>query len=260
MTNQLKVALLQTNTIWEKRKQNRERLSQKIDEIHQDFQLLVLTETFTTGFSMKPEGLAEAMDGKTVQWMQSIAFEKQCAVTGSLIIEESGNYYNRLLFVHPDKTIEYYNKRHLFSLAGEDKVFVAGKEKLIVDYLGWKICPMVCYDLRFPVWSRNTENIDVLLYVANWPKPRILAWDTLLKARAIENMCYSIGVNRIGEDPEQNEYTGNSAVYDVLGNPISNIKPNREQTEIVTLDKNHITYYRNKLGFLNDKDDFSLAK
>ena len=260
MTNQLKVALLQTNTVWEKRKQNRKRLSQKIDEIQQDFQLLVLPETFTTGFSMKPEGLAETMDGKTVQWMQEIATEKQSAITGSLIIEEDGNYYNRLLFIHPDGSIEYYNKRHLFSLAGEDKVFTAGKEKLIVDYLGWKISPMVCYDLRFPVWSRNTENIDILLYVANWPKPRILAWDTLLKARAIENMCYSIGVNRIGEDPEQNEYIGNSAVYDVLGNAISNIKSNREQTEVVILDKNHITYYRNKLSFLNDRDDFNLIK
>lgn len=258
MTNQLKVALLQTNTVWEKRKQNRKRLTQKIDEIQQDFQLLVLSETFTTGFSMTPEGLAESMDGKTVHWMQEIATQKQSAVTGSLIIEENGNFYNRLLFVFPDGTLEHYDKRHLFSLAGEDKVFTAGKEKLIIDYLGWKICPLVCYDLRFPVWSRNTEDIDLLLYVANWPKPRILAWDVLLKARAIENMCYSIGVNRIGEDPEQNEYTGNSAVYDVLGNAVSNIKPNREALEIVTLDKSHITYYRNKLSFLEDRDHFSL--
>lgn len=258
MADQLKIALVQPNTIWEKRKQNRERLAQKINDIQQDFQLLVLPETFTTGFSMKPENLAETMAGKTVQWMQEIARDKESAVTGSIIIEEAGNYYNRLLFVHPDGTIEHYDKHHLFSLAGEDKVFTAGKEKLIVNYLGWKICPLICYDLRFPVWARNTETVDVLLYVANWPKPRILAWDTLLKARAIENMCYCLGVNRVGEDPEQNEFSGNTAAYDVLGNPISNMKPNREQLEVVTLDKNHIAYYRNKLGFLKDRDSFSL--
>ena len=258
MPDQLKVALVQSNTVWEKRKQNRERLSLKIDEIQQSYDLIVLPETFTTGFSMKPDGLAETMEGKTVQWMREVASGKGCAITGSLIIEEKGKYYNRLLFVHPNGNIQHYDKRHLFSLAGEDKVFTKGSEKLIIDYLDWKICPLICYDLRFPVWARNTEDIDALIYVANWPKPRILAWDTLLKARAIENLCYCIGVNRVGEDPEQNEYVGNSAIYDVLGNPVSNIKPNREQTEVVTLDKNHISFYRNKLSFLKDKDDFNL--
>ena len=258
MPDQLKVALVQSNTVWEKRKQNRERLSLKIDEIQQSYDLIVLPETFTTGFSMKPDGLAETMEGKTVQWMREVASGKGCAITGSLIIEEKGKYYNRLLFVHPNGNIQHYDKRHLFSLAGEDKVFTKGSEKLIIDYLDWKICPLICYDLRFPVWARNTEDIDALIYVANWPKPRILAWDTLLKARAIENLCYCIGVNRVGEDPEQNEYVGNSAIYDVLGNPVSNIKPNREQTEVVTLDKSHISFYRNKLSFLKDKDDFNL--
>jgi len=259
MQDQLKVALIQPNTVWEKRKQNRENLTQKINEVQQEFQLLVLPETFNTGFSMKPEEIAETMDGKTVQWMQSVAVEKQSAVVGSLIIEENKKYYNRLLFVYPSGEIKHYNKRHLFSLSGEDKVFAKGNEKLIVDYLGWKICPFVCYDLRFPVWSRSTENVDLLIYVANWPKARILAWDVLLKARAIENLCYCIGVNRVGEDLDQNEFTGNSAAYDVLGNSISNMKPSREQVEVVTLDKNHISYYRNKLRFLEDKDRFSLT-
>lgn len=258
MQDQLKVALIQPNTVWEKRKQNRENLTQKINEIQQEFQLLVLPETFNTGFSMKPEEIAETMDGKTVQWMQSIAAEKQSAVVGSLIIEENKKYYNRLLFVYPSGEIKYYNKRHLFSLSGEDKVFTKGNEKLIVDYLGWKICPFICYDLRFPVWSRSAEDVDLLIYVANWPKPRILAWDVLLKARAIENLCYCIGVNRVGEDLDQNEFTGNSAAYDVLGNSISNLKPSREQVEVVSLDKNHISYYRNKLRFLEDRDLFSL--
>ena len=258
MQDQLKVALIQPNTVWEKRKQNRENLAQKINEIQQEFQLLVLPETFNTGFSMKTEGIAETMDGKTVQWMQSIAIEKQSAVVGSLIIEENKKYYNRLLFVYPSGEIKYYNKRHLFSLSGEDKVFTKGNEKLIVDYLGWKICPFICYDLRFPVWSRSSEDVDLLIYVANWPKPRILAWDVLLKARAIENLCYCIGVNRVGEDLDQNEFTGNSAAYDVLGNSVSNIKPSREQVEVVSLDKSHISYYRNKLRFLEDRDKFNL--
>ena len=217
-----------------------------------------MPETFNTGFSMKTEGIAETMDGKTVQWMQSIAIEKQSAVVGSLIIEENKKYYNRLLFVYPSGEIKYYNKRHLFSLSGEDKVFTKGNEKLIVDYLGWKICPFICYDLRFPVWSRSSEDVDLLIYVANWPKPRILAWDVLLKARAIENLCYCIGVNRVGEDLDQNEFTGNSAAYDVLGNSVSNIKPSREQVEVVSLDKSHISYYRNKLRFLEDRDKFNL--
>ena len=259
MNTQLKIALIQSNTVWENPQENSKRYSQKINEIQGDYNLLILPETFTTGFSMKPEKLAETMNGETVQWMQEIALEKQSAITGSVIIEEDGKFYNRLIFVYPNGKLQYYDKRHLFSLAGEDKVFTAGKEKLIIDYLDWKLCPLICYDLRFPVWARNTEEIDALIYVANWPKPRILAWDTLLKARAIENLCYCIGVNRIGEDPEQNEYTGNTAAYDVLGNAISKIKPNREQTEVVTLEKNHIAYYRNKLSFLEDKDNFSLT-
>lgn len=258
MQEQLKVALIQPNTVWEKRKQNRENLALKIGEIQQNFQLLVLPETFSTGFSMKPESVAEPMDGKSVEWMQSIASGRNCAVVGSLIIEENKKYYNRLLFVHPSGKIQYYDKRHLFSLAGEDNVFSAGKERLVVDYLGWKICPLVCYDLRFPVWSRNTENIDLLIYVANWPKARIQAWDTLLKARAIENLCYCVGVNRVGEDIDQNEYTGNSAVYDVLGNSITNMKSGREQVEVASLDKSHIAYYRKKLRFLDDMDQFNL--
>jgi predicted amidohydrolase len=259
MTNQLKVAFIQPNTVWESPKQNRKNISNKFSEIKENVDLLILPETFSTGFSMKPKDLAESMDGKTVLWMQQIAIEKNIAVTGSLIIEEENKYYNRLLFVFPDGSIQYYNKRHLFSLAGEDKVFTGGDKKLIIEYKDWKICAMICYDLRFPVWSRNTENFDVLIYVANWPKPRIFAWDTLLKARAIENMCYCIGVNRVGEDVNQNEYTGNSAVYDVLGNAISTIKTGKEHLEVVTLDKKHIEYYRNKLNFLLDKDTFNLT-
>ena len=153
-----------------------------------------------------------------------------------------------------------YNKRHTFTLVGEQKVFTAGNKKVIVDYKGWKICPLICYDLRFPVWARNTEDYDVLLYVANWPKPRILAWDALLKARAIENMSYCIGVNRVGIDGVNAEYNGHSAAYDVLGNRITSIEFSKEQIEVITLEKKHISAYRNMLKFLDDKDTFNLIK
>ncbi|HZW62717.1 MAG TPA: nitrilase family protein [Flavobacteriaceae bacterium] len=260
MTNVLKVAFIQPNTVWEKPKKNRKHITEKLDELGENIDLLVLPETFTTGFTMQPQAVAESMEGKSVSWMKELATTRDMAVTGSLIIEENGKFFNRLLFVYPDGTITPYNKRHSFSLAGEDKVFTAGDKKVVVEYKGWKICPMVCYDLRFPVWSRNAENFDVLLYVANWPKPRIQAWDTLLKARAIENMCYCIGVNRVGEDAEQNEYSGNSAVYDVLGNPISAVKTGKEHAEVVALDKKHLAFYRSKLKFLEDRDHFILKE
>ncbi|MBP0904804.1 amidohydrolase [Mariniflexile gromovii] len=258
MQDQLKVALIQSNLVWENPKQNRKNFEEKMESISNGVDVIVLPEMFSTGFTMKPEQVAETMDGKTVVWMQNQALKTGAAIVGSLVISEAGNYYNRLLFVEPSGNITIYDKRHTFTLAGEDKVYTAGKQKVIIDYKGWKICPMVCYDLRFPVWARNVENYDVLLYVANWPKARILAWDTLLKARAIENMSYVVGVNRVGLDGTQIEYSGNSAVYDVLGTDISAIRPNKEQIDVVSLERNHINFYRNKLKFLDDKDAFSL--
>ncbi|PKQ44895.1 amidohydrolase [Confluentibacter flavum] len=258
MEDKLKVAIIQSNLVWENPKQNRENFSEKIETIHDIIDVIVLPEMFATGFTMNASGVAENMDGKTVEWMQKIASETNAAIIGSLIISEDNKYYNRLLFVEPSGTITYYDKRHTFTLAGENKVYASGTKKLIIDYKGWKICPLICYDLRFPVWARNTENYDALIYVANWPKPRILAWDTLLKARAIENMSYCIGVNRVGEDKDYNEYCGHSAVYDVLGNNITPIKPNKEHIEVVTLERSHINFYRNKLRFLDDRDMFTV--
>lgn len=257
MQDQLKIAFIQTDLAWENPKKNRKNFSEKFKNIG-DPDVIVLPEMFSTGFTMHAQNVAETMEGKTVTWMQKKALKTGAAIVGSLIILENENYYNRLLFVEPTGTISTYDKRHTFTLAGEDKVFTSGSEKVIITYKGWKICPLVCYDLRFPVWARNVENYDALIYVANWPKARILAWDTLLKARAIENVCYVIGVNRIGVDASENEYSGNSAIYDVLGNAITSIKPNKEQIEIATLDRNHIHYYRNKLKFLHDKDAFTL--
>jgi len=259
MQDTLKIAIIQSELAWENPKQNRDNFKDKIETITAKVDLIVLPEMFTTGFTMNASEHAETMDGKSVAWMQKMATLKNSAIVGSIIIKENGNYYNRLLFIHPDGNIETYDKRHTFTLAGEDKVYASGKAKLIVTYKGWKICPMVCYDLRFPVWARNAEDYDVLIYVANWPKPRIHAWDTLLMARGIENMCYCIGVNRVGVDKLENEYCGHSAIYDILGNNITPIRPNKEHIEMVTLERNHINFYRNKLKFLNDKDVFTLS-
>tara|TARA_R110000868_G_scaffold37619_1_gene132824 strand:- start:4579 stop:5358 length:780 start_codon:yes stop_codon:yes gene_type:complete len=259
MQDQLVIALVQTDLIWENPKQNQKNIAEKIESIIQQVDIIVLPEMFTTGFTMNAKSVAESMDGKTLSWMQKTALKTNAAIVGSLIILEENNYFNRLVFVEPSGRIQTYDKRHTFTLAKEDTVYAAGAKRLIIEYKGWKICPLVCYDLRFPVWARNTEDYDVLMYVANWPKPRILAWDTLLKARAIENMSYCIGVNRVGLDEPQNEYCGHSAAYDILGNELTAFKPNREQIEMVTLERNHINFYRNKLKFLDDRDTFTIV-
>jgi len=258
MQNQLKVALIQSNLVWENPIQNRINLRDKIETISEAVDLIVLPEMFTTGFTMNPEDLAESMDGVTVKWMMHIAKEKKSAIIGSCIIKENEKFYNRLLCVEPNGKVNSYDKKHTFTLAGEHKIYDAGKQSLIVNYEGWKIKPLVCYDLRFPVWARNTEDYDVLLYVANWPKVRISAWDTLLKARAIENMSYCIGVNRVGMDANNYEYSGHSAAYDVLGNRLDTIPYDKEAIEIITLDKMQISKYREKLAFLKDRDAFNL--
>src|SRR5690606_26947134 len=192
MQDQLKVAIIQSDLVWENPEQNRKNFSEKIEMINGSVDLIVLPEMFTTGFTMNASLVAETMEGNTVAWMQKTASETHAAIVGSVIISEANKFYNRLLFVEPSGAITHYDKRHTFTLAGEDKVYASGTQKIIIDYKGWKICPLICYDLRFPVWARNTENYDALIYVGNWPKPRILAWDTLLKARAIENMSYCI--------------------------------------------------------------------
>ncbi|MFD2822770.1 amidohydrolase [Lacinutrix iliipiscaria] len=258
MQNELHIALIQSNLVWENPIQNRLNFSKKIDSISESIDVILLPEMFTTGFTMNASEVAETMQGETVKWMRAVAEKKDAALVGSIVISEDDKFYNRLLFVRPDGNISTYDKRHTFTLAGEDKVFKAGHKKLIVDYKGWRFCPLICYDLRFPVWARNVENYDVLFYVANWPKLRISAWDNLLKARAIENMSYCIGVNRVGIDAGNYEYSGNTAAYDVIGKKITNIALGKEQIEIVKLDKAHINKYREKLQFLNDKDDFNL--
>ena len=253
----MKVALIQLPLVWEDPKSNRVNIEQKINAIESGTDLIVLPEMFTTGFTMQPERVAETINGDTIQWMQSLAKSKNTAITGSLIIVEEEKYYNRFVFVFPTGEIQQYDKRHLFTLAGEDGVFTAGTSKVLIEYKGWKICPLICYDLRFPVFSRNTENYDLLIYVANWPKTRINAWDTLLQARAIENMSYTIGVNRLGVDDNNLEYVGHSQVADYLGNLV--IEPQTTEGVFITeLDKDSLHETRKKLNFLKYQDLFKL--
>jgi len=258
MSTQLHIAILQSDLVWENPVENRNNFTQKIAALKKEVDLVILPEMFTTGFSMNPKKLAEDMNGESVAWMQEIATKNDVAITGSIIIKEENVYYNRLLFVHPDGNIESYDKRHTFTLAGEDNVYAAGNVKVLVDYKGWKICPLICYDLRFPVWARNTNNYDLLIYVANWPTPRINAWKTLLKARAIENMSYCIGVNRVGIDANDYQYSGNSLAIDFLGEEMASVFENKEQTIHVTLQKELLLKTREKLQFLNDQDVFTI--
>lgn len=253
----MKIALIQTALSWENPIENRGLLDEKIGKVPLDIDLIVLPEMFSSGFTMNPKNVAETMEGEMVLWLKDVAKTKNCAITGSLVIEENGNYFNRLVFVFPNGEIQYYDKKHLFTLAGEDKIYTAGEDKLIVDYKGFKICPLICYDLRFPVFSRNVENYDILIYVANWPKPRINAWDILLKARAVENVSYVIGVNRIGLDDNNHEYVGHSQAIDFLGNYI--VEPYKtEDIFIIELSKEKMLETRSKLAFLNDKDAFKI--
>ncbi|MCK4561489.1 MAG: amidohydrolase [Flavobacteriaceae bacterium] len=258
MENNLKIALIQTDNIWENIPENLKSLSKKINTIHESVDIIVLPELFSTGFTMSAKPVAESMSGKAIHWMLEKASNKKSLIIGSLIISENKNIYNRLIVAFPNGEIKYYDKRHLFSFAGEEKVFSAGKKKLIFEYKGFKICPLICYDLRFPVWARNTEKIDLLIYIANWPNARISAWDTLLKARAIENLCYVIGVNRVGVDNNKLVYTGHSTVIDALGKIILEFKERQEDIKTTTLQKDQILDTRNKFHFLDDRDVFEI--
>ncbi len=257
MSNTLKITIIQSKLHWEDPEANRKMFSLKFQEIKEETDLIVLPEMFSTGFSMNAKKLAELQEGKTLQWMLSEAEKHRSAITGSIIIEEDNQFFNRQFFVFPDGNFKKYDKRHTFTFAGENKIYTGGTERLTVAYKGWKICPLICYDLRFPVWARNTEPYDVLIYGANWPEVRTLAWETLLRARAIENMAYCIGVNRVGTDGNGHEYVGQSAVYDVLGKQIS-LPSVGEFNQTLTLEKAHIKNNRDQYRFLDDMDDFQI--
>ena len=258
----LSVTLIQSNLHWENIPANLEMFSQEIKAIPET-DLIILPETFTTGFSMNPK-FAEPMDGSAVEWMRKTANEKACVICGSLMIQEEGRFYNRLVWMQPDGEWLTYDKRHLFCISDEPKFFTAGEERLIVELNGWKICPLICYDLRFPVWARcfdsaqhDTPLYDVLLYVANWPERRNVAWKTLLPARAIENQAYVIGVNRVGVDEKNISHTGDSMVIDALGKTLY-YKEQEEDIFTVELNYEELSRVREQLPFLNDADDFVL--
>lgn len=257
--SQLHIAMLQSITHWEDPSANRTMYDKKIKSLEQ-VHLVILPETFNTGFSMKAQQNAETMDGETVTWMKELAHEKNCILCGSVFIQEEEAIYNRLLWVLPTKQVGYYNKRHLFSLAKEHEHYTAGDQRVIAQVNGFKINLQVCYDLRFPVWSRqqHPDEFDVLLYVANWPEPRVEAWKTLLRARAIENQCYVLGVNRVGEDGHGMRYTGASSVIDPQGHVLVCKENGEEENILATLDKQRVAETRSTFPFLQDKDDFSI--
>jgi len=254
----LNITLIQPNIVWENKEANLAAYEQMIAAAPNK-EIVILPEMFSTGFSMAPEKLAEPMSGTSVQWMKDMAHRYRCIITGSLIIEEEGKYYNRLLWVQPDGKLGQYDKRHLFAYAGEDKHYSPGDTRLIAQVKGWKICLMVCYDLRFPVWARNYDAAyDVLIYVANWPERRSLAWKTLLQARAIENMSYVAGVNRVGDDGNGIHYNGDSSVFGPLG---EKLWQHGAETAVhtITLDKQKLDEARGHFPFLNDADKFMIV-
>lgn len=257
-SEQLHISLIQPDIVWEDKSANLEQYEKMISGISGNKHIVALPEMFSTGFSMAPERLAEPMDGKSVSWMGEMASKHRCIVTGSLIIADEGKYYNRMLWAQPDGNIGYYNKRHLFAYADEDKHYDRGESRFIASVNGWRINLLVCYDLRFPVWSRNQgDEYDVLLYVANWPEARSLAWRTLLQARAIENQCYVVGVNRVGVDGKGFNYIGESSVFGPLGEKIWQ-QQNEAICHTVSLERESLQKVREKLPFLNDADKFIL--
>lgn len=260
--SQLSIALVQTKLYWKDKVSNLAMLEEKLWEIDKGVDLIILPEMFPTGFSMDADELAEPMNLTVCKWMRQMASQKNATIAGSVIIQVDGKFYNRLLWVSPDGMIQHYDKRHLFRMANEDRFFSAGDRLPIFELKGWKICPQVCYDLRFPVWSRNRMidgrlAYDLVFYVASWPAARVSAWDALLPARAIENLSYSIGVNRVEEDGNGIAYNGHSAAYDFKGGQLEFLGEN-EKCSQVTLEAEALDSYREKFPAWMDSDGFSI--
>jgi omega-amidase len=255
----LNTLLVQAQLSWKDPARNREHLYSLVSAVPGDIDLVVLPETFTTGFLGDTDLPEEDMSGPTVQWMKRLAKQRGCAIAGSAVITEPPHRYNRLVFVTPDGTVSHYDKRHLFAFGGENKRYTQGNERVIVNYRGWRINLQVCYDLRFPVWCRNRNDYDLMLLVANWPSRRVLHWSVLLQARAIENQSWVIGVNRVGEDGNGMSYPGRSVVHDPLGNCLADLE-GVEQARIVPLDLAMVQKVRGDFPFQQDADDFVMAE
>lgn len=248
-------SVVQTHLVWEDVDANLEHFTQRLLNL-QGSDVIVLPEMFSTGFSMNPKLLAKEAGQKTLNWMLEQSQQMNSAIVGSTMFEENGQYFNRLFFVQPDGRVNKYDKRHLFTPGEETNHYSAGKERLVVEYKGWKICPLVCYDLRFPVFSRNDVDYDLLIYVANWPEKRSYAWQQLLKARAIENHCYVISCNRLGEDGNGIQYNGQSSIVNYLGEEIGFDK--KDNNFSFTLRKEPLLQSREQFPVLNDRDQFSI--
>jgi len=259
MNSHLRVTLVQTELAWQDPAANRRNLAAHFRGLAGHTDLVVLPEMFSTGFSMDAEALAEDMDGPTIGWMREHAAALGCVVTGSLNVRDAGACFNRLVWARPDGSLEHYDKRHLFRMASEQRHYAAGDRRLVVEVKGWRVCPMVCYDLRFPVWSRARDDYDLLLYVANWPQRRAHAWTTLLRARAIENLCYVIGVNRVGKDGNGATYVGDSVAVDFLGQSLSS-EGGGERVETAVLDLESLQAYRQSFPAQLDADRFEIIE
>jgi len=252
----LKITIIQPNIIWENIQSNLDKYAELISGI-ESTDVIILPEMFTTGFSMQPEILKEKMDGISVQWMKKTAKEKNASVVGSLIIEENGKTFNRAIWVFPDGKTEFYDKRHLYTMGQEHLHYTPGKEKTIVEFRGWRFCPLICYDLRFPVWSRNTENYDVLIYMANWPSPRHHVWKCLLTARAVENQSYCFGVNRTGTDGTELKYLGDSAMISPKG--FADFMGENENIKTFEISYSDLHDFRKSFPLLDDCDEFRIV-
>lgn len=261
----LRISLVQTTLHWENPGANRDMLAEKIHDLHGKTDLVILPEMFSTGFTMNAAAMAEPMDGLTMQWLVEQASKIQAGIAGSFICRENDRYFNRFVFMRPDGTFACYDKKHLFSLAGEQEYFTAGRKRVVIDWLGWRICPQICYDLRFPAWGRNVGNTeesskkdayDLLLYVANWPARRALHWKKLLSARAIENQSYVAGVNIVGTDGNGLTYSGDSTGVDFGGQILAHSGEGQEAIMTIALEKDALDLYRTQLPFLQDADVF----
>lgn len=256
----LRITLIQSTLHWENIDANLKMFAEKVSSIKEQTDLIILPEMFSTGFTMNNKPLAEKMDGKAVAWMKKAAKEKNCVITGSLIIEEGGMYFNRLIWMRADGSFETYDKRHLFRYANEQDHYTAGTKRLIVELNGWKVCPMICYDLRFPVWIRNqNKEYDLLIFVANWPERRNYPREALLLARAIENQAYVVGVNRVGKDGGDINHSGDSVVIDPQGQIIAKAKPNEEAILSATLSYSALEEWRKKFPAWMDADKFQIG-
>ena len=259
MMHPLKISIVQTDIAWENKQENLRMLREKLHALRGTTEIVVLPEMFSTGFTMKSRELAEPVCGITVRILKELAADFQLALCGSFICSERSNYYNRAFFITPEGEEFYYDKRHLFRMGNEAEYFSSGNNKLIISYRGWNICLLVCYDLRFPVWSRNVNNeYDLLIYVASWPQARRLAWDTLLCARALENMCYVCGVNRIGVDGNKLIYNGGSVVFSAKGEVLASVPDGEEGIETVSLSLISLQQLRDKFPVWKDADAFRL--